>query len=144
MGKASRHKKERKAANLSNPVARSAVKIAARGGVIRELQQASSEDQVEALSKTVSPSKLGKALMKKAPSEMDKGIRRILKEGRTPTVDELCFEIRRNVASFRTMSEQAGVPLQWYEQLAEARMEANGVSEKTKPKKSFLARLLGR
>ena len=115
MGRASRRKKMRREnGGLDTAIGRTAVKLAARGGVIRELQNASTEDQVEALSKTVGASKLGKALMQKAPGEMDKGIRKLLKEGKTPTVKELCREIKDNVAGFRTMSENAGVPLEWY------------------------------
>ncbi len=111
---------------MGNPVARTAVKIAARGGVISKLQAASTEEQIETLGVTVSASKLGKALMRKAPGEMDKGISRILREGREPTVKELCREVRENVAGFRTMSEDAGVPYEWYENLAKERMAAKG------------------
>lgn len=127
MGRRNRERIERIQAGLENPIARTAVKIAARSGVVAELKKASTDDQVEVLSTTVDATRLGRALMKEAPGEMDKGIRKLQKEGRPVTVDELCREIRENVAGFRTMSENAGVPLSWYEDLAGKRMEAAGL-----------------
>ncbi len=124
VGKASRGKRERRenlASGLNNPIARTTVKIASRSAVLRELSQASTEDQIEVLSR-ISLTKVGKALMKKAPNEMDKGIRRLQKEGKKVTVKELCREIRESPA-FLKMSENAGVPYRWYEELAKERIK---------------------
>lgn len=128
MGRASNKKKQRRelvAKGLSNPVVRKAVALSSRGKVVSELQKANIEEQVEVLN-TISPSKLGKALIQKAPSEMDKGIRKLQKESREITVNELCREIRET-PSFLQMSEQAGVPYSWYEELAKQRIEAFGI-----------------
>ena len=123
VGKASRIKRERRegVSGLNNPIARTAVKVASRSAVLRELSQASTEDQIEVLSR-VSLTKVGKALMKKAPREMDKGIRRLQREGKKVTVKELCREIRES-SSFLRMSENAGVPYRWYEELAKERIK---------------------
>ena len=131
MGKASRIKRERReglASGLNNPIARTAVKVASRSAVLRELSQASTEDNIEVLSR-VSLTKVGKALIKKAPHEMDKGIRRLQREGKEVTVKELCREIRES-SSFLKMSENAGVPYRWYEELAKERIKDGAISSK--------------
>jgi len=129
MGKASNRKKERRdlaVKGLSNPIGRKAVAIASRGKVISELKKATTEEQVEVLD-SISPSKkvrkVGKALMKKAPKEMDIGVKNLLKQGKKVTVKELCREIRET-PSFLKMSESAGVPYEWYENLAKSKVEA--------------------
>ena len=130
MGKASRRKKERREvakSGLGNPIARKAVAIASRGAVIDELKKATTEEQIEVLG-SVSPSKVGKALMRKAPREMDKGIRNLQKTDKKVTVKELCREIRET-PSFLRMSEQAGVTYAWYENLAAERMKSHGIME---------------
>ena len=130
MGKASRRKKERREAmksGLGNPIARKAVAIASRGAVIDELKKATTEEQIEVLG-SVSPSKVGKALIQKAPREMDKSIRNLQKTGKKVTVKELCREIRET-PSFLNMSEQAGVSYAWYEELAKERMKKHGIVE---------------
>jgi len=91
MGRASNRKKVRRglaAKGLSNPVVRKAVAITARGKVVSELKKATTDEQIEVLSE-ISQSKVGKALMKKAPKEMDKGIKELQKQGREVTVKEL-------------------------------------------------------
>lgn len=124
MGKASNRKKSRRE-RLDSPLARTAVKIAARGGVVSKLQAASTEDQIETLGATVSASKLGKALMRKAPGEMDKGIKAFRKLGKPVTVKNLLQDVR-TTPGFLKMSEDAGVPYEWYENLAKERMMALG------------------
>lgn len=124
MGKASRHKKDRKA-GLNNPIARKAVAIASRGAVINELKNATTEEQIKVLS-SISPSKVGKAIMREALGEMDKGIRNLLSSGREVTVDELLKEAR-NTPGFLQMCENAGVLYSWFEQLACDRMKKQGL-----------------
>jgi len=126
MGKASNRKKEHRrlaALGLSNPVARKAVAVASRDAVISELKKASTEEQIEVLA-SVSPSKVGKAIMRKAPAEMDKGIKELQKKDVPVTVDNLCAEIK-STPGFLTMCEQAGLSLEWFESLAKERMEAH-------------------
>ena len=126
MGKASNRKKEHRrlaALGLSNPVARKAVAVASRDAVISELKKASTEEQIEVLA-SVSPSKVGKAIMRKAPAEMDKGIKELQKKDVPVTVENLCAEIK-STPGFLTMCEQAGLSLEWFESLAKERMEAH-------------------
>ena len=126
MGKASNRKKEHRrlaAMGLSNPVARKAVAVASRDAVISELKKASTEEQIEVLA-SVSPSKVGKAIMRKAPAEMDKGIKELQKKDVPVTVENLCAEIK-STPGFLTMCEQAGLSLEWFESLAKERMEAH-------------------
>ena len=81
MGRASNRKKARReaaAAGLSNPIVRKATALATHNKVVKELQSASTEEQLEVLG-SISPSKVGKAIMKKAPGQMDKGIRKLQK-----------------------------------------------------------------
>ena len=128
MGKASNRKKEHRrlaALGLSNPVARKAVAVASRDAVISELKKASTEEQIEVLA-SVSPSKVGKAIMRKAPAEMDKGIKELQKKDVPVTVENLCAEIK-STPGFLTMCEQAGLSLEWFESLAKERMEAHGL-----------------
>ncbi len=128
MGRASNRKKARRelaAKGLSNPVIRKAIAVTSKSKVVEELNKATTDEQIEVLS-GISQSKVGKALMKKAPKEMDKGIKELQKQGREVTVKELCKEIRETPA-FLKMSEDAGVPYKWYEELAKQRMEAKSI-----------------
>ena len=70
-----------------------AVKLASRGAVVDELGKATTEEQIEVLG-SISPSKVGKAIMKKAPREMDKGIAKLRGMGKPVTVDNLLEEAR--------------------------------------------------
>ncbi len=121
MGRASNRKKARRLV-LGNPIARKAVQVASRGAVISELQKASTSEQLEVLS-SISPSKVGKTIMAKAPKEMDKGIRDFIRQGKGLTVDRLLEEVRAT-PGFLAMCENAGVPYQWFEKLAEERIKA--------------------
>ena len=114
---------------LSNPVARKAIAFASRGAVIDELRKAETSDQIDVLNSQVAsarPDKLRKAIAGKAPREMDKGIRKLQKEGKAVTVDALCFETK-NTPGFLSMCERVGLDLAWFEKLAKERMEAHGL-----------------
>lgn len=134
MGKASKdHRKKVQARNarmgLENPIARTAVSLASRGQVVSELRKAPVEGQIDALSRTAgvtNPNKLAKAITSKAPGEMDKGIRKLQKEGKPVTVDALCAEIK-TTPGFLRMCGQVGLNLEWFEDLARKRMEALGL-----------------
>jgi hypothetical protein len=117
--------------NLSNPIARKAVAIASRGDVIRTLKQATTAEQIETLSSTVAaqrPNKLRRALMKKAPAEMDKAIRIFQKQGRPVTVASLTAEAK-STPSFVAMCEQVGLEMSWFDNLARERMKTHGITE---------------
>jgi hypothetical protein len=109
---------------LNNPIARTAVKLASRGKVIETLSAASTEEQIEVLG-SISPTKVGKAIMRKAPKEMDAGIAKFRKLGKKITVDALLEEVR-TTPGFLVMCESAGVPYSWFEELAQERMKVRG------------------
>ena len=125
MGRRDRERIERIKAGLENPIARTAIKVASKGAVIRELEKASTEEQIEVLD-SISPSKVGKAIMRKAPHEMDKGIRIFKGMSRPITVEGLLEEVR-TTPGFLDMCEKAGVPYSWFEELAKEQMIKNGV-----------------
>lgn len=124
-----RERNRRIGIGLDNPIARKVVAVSARGKVIGELQAASTEDQIDALSRTVAtakPSKLRDAIMKKAPGEMDKAIRKFQAEGKPVTVESLTEEAK-NMPSFVRMCRDVGLEMIWFEDLARKRMEVNGI-----------------
>ena len=132
MGKKTKEHNKKVAARrqtLGNPITRKAVTFAAHGGVVRELQQASTEEQIETLNSTVAPTKPNKlrdALMKNAPKEIDKAIRQFRKEGKPVTMESLTEEAR-NTPSFVAMCQRVGLEMSWFEQLAKERMEINNI-----------------
>ncbi len=142
MGKRSRELKERReqreriqrgdeqhfaAPALRNPIARKAVVIASHGAVVQRLKEASLGEQIEVLG-SVSPSKVGGVIMRKAPAETDRGIRNFQKQGKKVTVGGLLEEVR-TTPGFLTMCENAGVTYTWFERLARERMRAHGIME---------------
>lgn len=125
MGRRDRERIERIRQGLEYPIARTVVKLKVRGDVIRTLEQATTEEQIDTLNQTVgrdNPNKLRDALMKKAPGEMDKGIRKFEKEGKLITVESLTAEIK-STPSFFNMIERIGLPIEWFEELAQKRIE---------------------
>jgi len=121
--------------DISNPVSRigafasRAVALASRKDVIKVLQQATTEEQIETLNDTVAgqrPSKLRQALMKKSPKEMDKAIREFQKSGKPITVESLTEEAR-DTPSFVAMCERVGLEMSWFEDLARERMKVYGI-----------------
>ncbi len=114
---------------LDNPVARKMVAFTSSGAVIGELRKAETSDQIAVLNSHVAsarPDKLRKAIADTAPKEMDKGIKKLQKEGRVVSVDALCTEIKAT-PGFLAMCEQVGLDLAWFEKLAKERMEAQGL-----------------
>ena len=57
---------------------------------------------------------------------MDKGIKRLQREGKVVSIDALCSEIK-TTPGFLAMCERVGLNLAWFEKLAKERMEANGL-----------------
>jgi len=112
---------------LNNPVARTAVKLASRKGVVDKLTRATTSQQIEVLG-GISPTKVGRAIMRKAPGEMDRGIRRFRDRGRQITVALLLTEVR-TTPGFLAMCENAGVSYAWFEQLARERMKKHSIAE---------------
>jgi len=114
---------------LRNPVARRVLATASKGAVVRELSRGTTSDQVERLgemmmSGELPSNKLRDALTRKAPKEMDRAIRKFRRRGKEITVDSLCSEIQ-STPGFLLMCERAGLTLEWFENLAKERMDAN-------------------
>ena len=114
-----------------NPVGRAVLKRASRGGVVKELSQGTTEEQVGRLDSLqgtgeLPGGKLAEAIKKKAPKEMDKGIKRLRKEGKEVTVDALCAEVK-STPGFLKMCNNAGITLEWFEELARERMKTHGI-----------------
>ena len=143
MGRLKRLRRERVAAGLEepmrdkvakvagNPVGRRVLATASRKGVVSELTKGSTEDVVRNADElvatgTVSDQVMRKAIMDKAPKEMDKGIRKFQKEGREITVDSLCREVKTTPGFLETCA-RVGIPLEWFENLARERMAAKGI-----------------
>jgi len=143
MGRAKRERRERVIAGLeepispkykaalNNPLARQAVKLASREGVVRELSAGDTEDQIGRLDSLrgtgqLPDSKLKSAIMRKAPGEMDKAIKKLKKQGAEITVDVLCAEVK-TTPGFLQMCNNVGLNLEWFENLARQRMEAHKV-----------------
>ncbi len=112
---------------LNSSIGRGAVKLASRKGVVDELSRASIWDQIEVLG-SIPPSKVGKAIMQKAPGEMDKGIRKFQQQGKKVTVEGLLEEVR-TTPGFLAMCENAGIPYAWFQELARERMKRHGIKE---------------
>jgi hypothetical protein len=142
MGKASRLKRERReriaqglepipAKVLSNPIARTAVKVASREGVIKELSKGTVSDQTQRLNTLVGQGalpggKLRKEIMRNASKEMDKAIKKYQKQGKAITVDSLLVEVRSE-PGFLSMCNGVGIDYSWFEDVARERMTALGV-----------------
>ncbi len=99
---------------------------------MQELTKGSTEEVVGNLDElnrtgTVPSSKIKKSLMRKAPGEMDKAIRKFREQGKEITVDSLCAEAE-STPSFVRMCENVGLPMSWFRELAAERMKANGIS----------------
>ena len=139
MGKASREKRERRERaalgitedvrqKLANPVSRAAIKVASHKSVVEELSAGTVDQQTQRLNTlvgegTLSASKLAQAIMKKAPAEMDKGIKKLQRQGQRVTVEALLSEVRTE-PGFLSMCQRVGITYEWFERLAETRMAA--------------------
>jgi len=115
---------------LKNPIARKVVKHASHRAVVEELRSGTVDDQTGRLDELVRhnmlpKNRLAQAIMDKAPYEMDKAIRKFRKDGKEVSVDTLCADIR-NQKGFQQMCANVGVSVEWFEDLAKARMEAAG------------------
>ncbi len=116
----------------SNPIGRRILKKAAHKGVVEELSKGGVTDQIERLDSMAGTGelpggKLAKAIMRKAPKEMDKAIKKFEKQGREITVDSLCAEVK-STPGFLDMCNRVGITLEWFKNLARERMEAHGVN----------------
>ena len=122
---------ERTVRVAGNPVGKKVLAAVSRKGVVEELTKGSTGEQVERLEELVDAGslpdrKLREAIMKKAPGEVDKAIRKFQKQGVEITVDSLCREVKTE-PGFLAMCERIGLSLEWFEELARERMAAKGI-----------------
>lgn len=87
------------------------------------LQRQSTDKQVDFLHGAIGEgrlphSKLRQQLEKNAPIEMRKGIEKLIKKGKVPTVDLLLEEYRRE-KSFQKLAGSVGLDEAWFIKLAE-------------------------
>ncbi len=88
----------------------------------RTLESLSTSKQVEVLASSlhtgrVSSSKLRSCLKANAVTEMQKGIKKLAKKGKTPTVDLLLEEYRGD-REFQKLASEVGLDEEWFIQLA--------------------------
>jgi hypothetical protein len=129
----SQQARETAAKLASNPLGRRILRRTAHKGVVEELSQGTTVDQIQRLdgmagAGEIPTGAIGKAIKKKAPGEMDKGIKKLKKEGKPVTVDTLCAEIK-STPGFLDMCNREGITLEWFENLARERMKAHGIEE---------------
>jgi len=110
---------------LRNPVSRKLAAFASRKGVVEELSKGTTGEQINRLNElsgsgSLPDRKLKEAIMKKAPKEMDKGIKKFQKQGKSVSVNSLLTEVRTE-PGFLKMCERVGLPYSWFEELAKAK-----------------------
>ena len=130
MGRRNRERIERIKAGLEKP-RRWAIAVVARKGVIEELTEGTTSDQIGRLNELAGtgylpPSKLKAAIMKKAPGEMDKAIKKFKKEGKEITVDSLLAEVRSE-RGFLAMCNRVGLNYEWFVELVESKIGRSNV-----------------
>ena len=128
MGKVGRERKERILAGLEKPISEETRGKARRTG-LKKLQSQSTPKQVDFLADTLHSGHLGagklkRQLVKNAPNEMKKGIVRLRREGKTPTVDLLLEEYRKD-KGFQKLANEVGLDSTWFENLAEEMIKDN-------------------
>ena len=116
---------------LNNPLGRKAVAFASRKGVVGELSKGTTGEQINRLNElsgsgSLSDRKLKEAIMRKAPKEMDKGIKKFQKQNKEISIESLLTEVRTE-PGFLKMCERLGLSYAWFEDLAQSRMKANGI-----------------
>lgn len=94
------------------------------------LQRESTDKQVSFLQGAIGEgrlkqSKLRQTLEANAPKEMRKGIEKLVKKGKIPTVDLLLEEYRRE-KSFQKLAGGVGLTEEWFIRLAENEMSKRG------------------
>ena len=130
MGRKNRERIERIKAGLEKP-RRLIIAAIARKGVIEELTEGTTSDQIGRLNELAGtgylpPSKLKATIMKKAPGEMDKAIKKFRKEGKEITVDSLLAEVKSE-RGFLAMCERVELDYEWFVELAESKIGRSNV-----------------
>lgn len=100
------------------------------GVAVQVLQRQSTDKQVDFLHGAIAAgglthNKLRQQLETNAPKEMQKGIDKLVKRGKTPTVDLLLEEYRREKA-FQKLAGSVGLDETWFVRLAKAELDLRG------------------
>jgi hypothetical protein len=114
-----RLRKERLESGLEEPIRHDKV----RGLVVNTIMKSPTDTQVGILEESLGSgklqnSKLRQTLEQHAPIEMRKGIAKIFKKGKIPTVD-LLLEEYRGSKSFQKLASSVGLDETWFVKLAE-------------------------
>ena len=131
MGRRDRERIERIRAGLEDPIRHQQIRESSYKGMVKELSKGNVTKQTDRLSElvgtgTVPENKLRHEIMRNAPAEMDKAIRKFQKKGKEITVESLTADIRKE-SSFLRMCERVGIDITWFEKLAQIRMEVQGL-----------------
>ena len=131
MGKRDREHREGVTAGSEDPIRHEKVTDA----IIDILQKQTTDKQIGVLEESLSSgklqnSKLKKALESSAPTEMRKGIYKLIKRGKIPTVDLLLEEYHRE-KSFQRLATSVGLDEIWFVKLAEDCLRERGYADKT-------------
>jgi hypothetical protein len=123
LGKASRLKKERQLRALQSPKAHETV--------VKELSKGNTDTQIGKLIELngINPkfqSAIKDSILKNAPKEMDKAIAKYKKINKPITIESLTKEVREN-KQFLALCNKNGITIEYFENLAKNRMEANNL-----------------
>ena len=126
MGLRDRLRQQRVEAGLEQPIVHEKV----RGLIVDTITRAPTDTQVGILSESLATgklqnSKLRQSLEKNAPIEMRKGIEKLVKKGKVPTVD-LLLEEYRSSKSFQKLAGSVGLDEAWFVKLAEDKLAEYG------------------
>jgi len=103
----------------------------ARNKIAQEIKSKPTETQIGILSEAIEDNHLKSSLLRKtleknAPVEMRKGVEKLVKKGKTPTVD-LLLEEYRGSKSFQKLALGVGLDEAWFVKLAEDEIKKCGM-----------------
>jgi len=94
---------------------------------VQAISRQSTDKQVDFLHGSLAEGRLGHSKLRRtlednAPKEMRIGIQKLVKQGKTPTVDLLLEEYRRE-KSFQKLAASVGLTEEWFIKLAEEKLK---------------------
>jgi hypothetical protein len=103
----------------------------ARNKIAQEIQSKPTETQIGILSEAIEDNHLQSSLLrrtleKNAPIEMRKGVEKLVKKGKIPTVD-LLLEEYHGSESFQKLASSVGLGEAWFVKLAEDEIKKCGM-----------------
>lgn len=129
MGRRDRERVERIKDGLDDPIRHEQ----ARNLIVDTIQRQPTDKQVGILEESLNNgrlqnSRLRQSLEQNAPIEMRKGIGKMVKKGKIPTVDLLLEEYRREKV-FQKLAAGVGLDEAWFIKLAEDELAKSGVND---------------